>query len=345
MLAESFGQQRIAQRHTLTLNLAITFSSSFAATENIYMRATDLTGGDTGWQARGSWTAGSAPTPPAPPPVVTVTAVSVTPRLGSGLTQSFTLQYSDSAGAASLATMWAAFSTTATNPAPSSCAVSYSLSTKTVTYRNAHKNIKYVGDAACFECHREISESYRTHSMRRSLYPIGEDVAEDQGTAEERLLFDWRGFQYTLQKRDGKTFHREVKRDAEGKVIGAVEGEVKYVLGSGTRAKAFLFERDGYLFQSPITWYAKARLGYRAGVRAARGALRAANHAGVSHLSREPGRACRGYRGPLSAADVSRSRHRLRTLPRAWRIARRAAARRRRRTEHRQPSGFDAGVA
>ena len=52
-------------------------------------------------------------------------------------------------------------------------------------------------------------------------------------------------------------------------------------------------------------------------------ALRAANHAGVSHLSREPGRACRGYRGPLSAADVSRSRHRLRTLPRAWRIARR----------------------
>ena len=40
---------------------------------------------------------------------------------------------------------------------------------QTTPYRNAHKNIKYVGDAACFECHREISESYRTHSMRRSF--------------------------------------------------------------------------------------------------------------------------------------------------------------------------------
>jgi tetratricopeptide (TPR) repeat protein len=126
-------------------------------------------------------------------------------------------------------------------------------------YRNTRAGVKYVGDAACVECHRAISESYQSHSMGRSLYAINEDVGEDQGTAEERLLFESQGFQYSLQKRDGKTFHRELRRDKEGQLIGAVEGEVKYVLGSGTRAKAFLFERDGYLFQSPVTWYAQNR--------------------------------------------------------------------------------------
>ena len=47
------------------------------------------------------------------------------------------------------------------------------------------------------------------------------------------------------------------RRDRAGKVIGQVEGEVRYVLGSGSHARAFLIERDEYLFQSPITWYAQ----------------------------------------------------------------------------------------
>ena len=63
-------------------------------------------------------------------------AISVTPNSGSGLTQSFTLQYSDSAGATSLGTVWAAFSSTTTNPAPSSCAVSYSQATNSVSLEN-----------------------------------------------------------------------------------------------------------------------------------------------------------------------------------------------------------------
>jgi tetratricopeptide (TPR) repeat protein len=38
-----------------------------------------------------------------------------------------------------------------------------------------------------------------------------------------------------------------------------VEGEVRYVLGSGARAFAFLIERDGTLFESPATWFSQGR--------------------------------------------------------------------------------------
>jgi predicted CXXCH cytochrome family protein len=34
-----------------------------------------------------------------------------------------------------------------------------------------------------------------------------------------------------------------------------VEAEVKYALGSGTRGVSYLIEREGRLFQSPISWY------------------------------------------------------------------------------------------
>ncbi len=34
-----------------------------------------------------------------------------------------------------------------------------------------------------------------------------------------------------------------------------VEGEVAYAVGSGARSITYLVERDGRLFESPITWY------------------------------------------------------------------------------------------
>ena len=71
------------------------------------------------------------------------------------------------------------------------------------------------------------------------------------------MLFSDQGFDYTLQNEGGRTIHRETRRDRAGKVIASVEGQVRYVLGSGAHARSFLIERDDYLFQSPITWYAQ----------------------------------------------------------------------------------------
>src|SRR6185437_7885781 len=84
-----------------------------------------------------------------------------------------------------------------------------------------------------------------------------EAPAEFRGEAAPRELFEALGFAYSLERRDGRTIHRETRRDRDGRVIGEVEGEVRYVLGSGSRARAFLIGRDDYLFQSPVTWYSQ----------------------------------------------------------------------------------------
>ena len=122
---------------------------------------------------------------------------------------------------------------------------------------NARAGVRFVGDAACVRCHEDLARSYRQHPMGRSILPIEEAPAEVRGEPTERVLFSDQGFEYSLQTRDGRTIHRETRRDRAGKVIGQVEGEARYVLGSGAHARAFLIERDDYLFQSPITWYSQ----------------------------------------------------------------------------------------
>ncbi len=64
---------------------------------------------------------------------------------------------------------------------------------------------------------------------------------------------------FTVDKHEGRTFHKESRIDDRGKVVAEVAAEVRYAIGSGAQAVSFLVEHDGRLFQSPITWYSQKR--------------------------------------------------------------------------------------
>jgi Flp pilus assembly protein TadD len=123
-------------------------------------------------------------------------------------------------------------------------------------FRNTVLGVKYVGDAACARCHAEIAMSFREHPMGRSLSPVAMGHASWSGHQHQRPVFEAQGFQYWVQERGGRVFHKEARQDAHGRMIAEREHEIHYVLGAGTQALAFLIENDGFLFESPITWYA-----------------------------------------------------------------------------------------
>ncbi len=110
--------------NTLTLNLTVTFLPSFAGSKNIYLHAVDVSGANSGWQQLGAWTVTST--------AGTATTVSVTPNSGSGTSQTFAFEYSDTAGAASLEQVWAYFNATLANPAATSCLLYYNVSTNQI---------------------------------------------------------------------------------------------------------------------------------------------------------------------------------------------------------------------
>ncbi len=99
----------------------------------------------------------------------------------------------------------------------------------------------------------------RAHPMGRSLAPIGAAAEGARIGSDAGLPFESNGVRYTVEHREGRLFHKGTWRDGDGSVLAEVEAEVRYALGSGTRGVAFLIEREGSLFQSPIAWFAHSR--------------------------------------------------------------------------------------
>jgi phage baseplate assembly protein gpV len=112
----------------LTLNLPMTFTAAYAGAKNTYMYAAGSSA-SSGWQLMGSWTA--------PATSEVVSAVSVAPNSGSGLQQTFALQYADSLGATDLESVWVWFTSNfSLASAPNSCMLYYARATNELYFLN-----------------------------------------------------------------------------------------------------------------------------------------------------------------------------------------------------------------
>lgn len=118
-------------------------------------------------------------------------------------------------------------------------------------YLNAKPGVAYVGDEACARCHPSIAATFAKHPMGRSL----RRAQQPPPGSGARAGFSDQGLDYTIDYKDGTLTHNEARRDGEGRVIAARAEIIDYVVGSGRGGESYFFERDGFLFQSPISWY------------------------------------------------------------------------------------------
>jgi hypothetical protein len=119
------------------------------------------------------------------------------------------------------------------------------------SYLNTRPEAQYIGSAACAECHRGNHESYKLtpHSKALSDLDLKEEPADD--SFEHKAS----GRSYRVYRKDGKLHHEEVLRTAEGKEIARVDYPIRYLIGSGHFTRSYIIEVDGFLHESPITWY------------------------------------------------------------------------------------------
>jgi hypothetical protein len=112
----------------LTLTLPLTFSTTFSGNQNIYAHAFDVSGANSGWQQYGTWFVPGAPGTPS--------VVSLSPTSGSGATQTFTLEYSDTSGWTSIEQAWVYFNSSLANPAVSACMLYYQVGSNQIYLLN-----------------------------------------------------------------------------------------------------------------------------------------------------------------------------------------------------------------
>ena len=120
-------------------------------------------------------------------------------------------------------------------------------------FENLAPDASYVGSAACAACHEETVAAYATTPHARSLragWP--EDLPAPAVIAHEKS-----GVDYAVARRGQACFvEQSVPLGGKRYVLGT--RPVAWVMGSGAHScTPVLASDDGFLFESPITWYAR----------------------------------------------------------------------------------------
>ena len=122
-------------------------------------------------------------------------------------------------------------------------------------YPNVAPHVRYVGDARCLGCHNDIAQSYARHPMGRSLVPIEALLDQQRYTSDTQNPFTSLGRRFEVVRHGKRLWHRQAVLDGSGKPVVGLDLEVQWAVGSGAKGYSYLFERGGYLFQTPISWF------------------------------------------------------------------------------------------
>ena len=119
-------------------------------------------------------------------------------------------------------------------------------------YLNTSSAAQYVGSRRCDECHAEQLASYEKTAHSRSFSRV-EPAREPLDGELDHVLS---GSHFRAYRAAGELRHRESLRLADGEELELVDLPLSYVVGSGRYSRTYLAEVDGFLLESPLTWYA-----------------------------------------------------------------------------------------
>ena len=114
-----------------------------------------------------------------------------------------------------------------------------------------NRHSEYVGSQACRDCHREQFDTYLQTAHSSALTPVNPADEPADGLFDHRLS----GRRYRAVRRDGKLWHEESVPGADGAEVLLTSLPVAYRVGSGRFGRTYLCEAQGFLVESPITWY------------------------------------------------------------------------------------------
>ncbi len=121
--------------------------------------------------------------------------------------------------------------------------------------RKPQEHHEYIGSKACADCHYEIYESFQETGKGRAFhYPSSEDPLVDFSNIH---VYDrYSDFHYTGFWKEGSFYVKEYRIRSKD-TLHQLTRRADFVVGSGNQTRSFLYHKNGYLFEMPITWYVK----------------------------------------------------------------------------------------
>jgi hypothetical protein len=122
-------------------------------------------------------------------------------------------------------------------------------------FRNVRPEVNYVGSKTCAACHIEHVESYAKHPMGRSFAPLVQNADDDRYDGEAHNPFEKFGNIFRIEHQGPHVVHKVRRAGVGAETLFELANDVEFVMGSGSHGRAYVINRDGYLYQSPISWY------------------------------------------------------------------------------------------
>lgn len=116
----------------------------------------------------------------------------------------------------------------------------------------------YVEDSVCSTCHRGLYETFQGVGMSQSLKTPGNARQIERFGVE--YFHEASARHYRIDRADdGELTFVRFQKDADGRPINTIEIDIDYVIGSGNRARSYLYRTPGgELYMLPISFYSEA---------------------------------------------------------------------------------------
>jgi hypothetical protein len=118
-------------------------------------------------------------------------------------------------------------------------------------FLNTRADATHIGSSACAECHPGNHKSYLLTAHSRALGDVDPSAEPPDAAFEHKPS----GRSYRVYRKGGQLWHQESLKTADGKEIARTDLPMRYRVGSGHFTRSYFVEVDGFLHESPITWY------------------------------------------------------------------------------------------
>jgi hypothetical protein len=114
----------------------------------------------------------------------------------------------------------------------------------------------YVGSLACAQCHRGIFNAYSQTDMGRSMTQIDPTFLARFPTSAT-IVSERLNRHFDVYARDGKLYESEFAIGSDGGDAFRNTRQIEYIIGAGENGFGGIVQRDDYLFEAPLSYFAK----------------------------------------------------------------------------------------
>lgn len=118
-------------------------------------------------------------------------------------------------------------------------------------WKNTHPGTQYIGSARCRDCHADIHQNFQL-TRHSKAFADAKNQSEPNAVVRHPLS----GYEYSTKcLDDGRLLQTESVLLGDDRKESTREVLIDFVVGSGRFGKSYLAELDGFLIQSPLTWF------------------------------------------------------------------------------------------